>query len=53
MLELLNQKNLHLPVSMLGYGDHFIEHGPQSVLWQNAGIDSAGIAAAALALVSN
>ncbi len=53
VLELLNQKNLHLPVSMLGYGDHFIEHGPQSVLWQNAGIDSAGIAAAALALVRN
>ncbi len=51
VLELLNQKGLRPPVTMLGYEDNFIEHGPQSVLWHNAGIDSEGIVAAALTLV--
>ncbi|MGE4403863.1 MAG: transketolase C-terminal domain-containing protein, partial [Desulfobulbus sp.] len=53
ILELLNQKGLRLPTTLLGYGDTFIEHGPQSVLWHNAGIDAEGIAKAALALVKD
>ena len=51
VLELLQQNALHLPVTMLGFGDQFIEHGPQSVLWHNAGIDAEGIAAAVHSLV--
>jgi len=51
VLELLHQNGLCLPVTMLGFGDQFVEHGPQSVLWHNAGIDSEGIASAAFSLV--
>ncbi len=37
--------------AVLGYPDHFIEHGPQKILWQESGIDSAGIVRAALELM--
>ncbi len=43
VLQLLNERGLHLPVRILGYGDTFIEHGPQATLWNNAGIDADGI----------
>ncbi len=43
VLQLLNQRGLHLPVRILGYDDTFIEHGPQATLWHNAGLDSDGI----------
>ena len=51
VLELFNQNRLHLPVTTLGYTDMFIEHGPQAVLWKNAGIDPEGIARAAISLM--
>nr|WP_320011830.1 1-deoxy-D-xylulose-5-phosphate synthase [uncultured Desulfobulbus sp.] len=53
VLELLQHNGLHLPVKMLGYSDAFVEHGPQAILWKNAGIDSKGIAQAAVELVKN
>lgn len=43
VLQLLNEQGLHLPVTILGYGDTFIEHGPQATLWRNADIDTDGI----------
>jgi 1-deoxy-D-xylulose-5-phosphate synthase len=51
VLQLLNQRGLFLPCSTLGYADNFIEHGPQSTLWRNAGIDADGIVQAAAALM--
>ena len=43
VLQLLNERGLHLPVKILGYADSFVEHGPQATLWNNAGIDADGI----------
>jgi 1-deoxy-D-xylulose-5-phosphate synthase len=51
VLEALNERGLHLPIRMLGYADRFIEHGPQAVLWQAAGIDADGIVRSALDLL--
>ena len=51
VLEVLNERGLHLPVQRLGYVDRFIEHGPQAVLWQAAGIDADGIARSVLDLL--
>ena len=51
VLEALNERGLHLPVRRLGYEDRFIEHGPQAVLWQAAGIDADGIARSVLDLL--
>jgi 1-deoxy-D-xylulose-5-phosphate synthase len=51
VLQLLNERGLHLPVKILGYGDTFIEHGPQATLWNNAGIDADGIVKSVLELV--
>ena len=51
VLELLNARGLHLPVRMLGYPDRFIEHGPQAVLWREAGIDADGIVRAVIDLL--
>jgi len=28
---------------LLGYGNTFIEQGPQALLWKDAGLDTAGI----------
>ena len=51
VLEVLNERGLHLPVHRLGYEDRFIEHGPQAVLWRAAGIDADGIARSVLDLL--
>ena len=51
VLEVLNERGLHLPVRRLGYEDRFIEHGPQAVLWRAAGIDADGIARSVLDLL--
>jgi 1-deoxy-D-xylulose-5-phosphate synthase len=51
VLQLLNEQGLHLPVKILGYGDTFTEHGPQTTLWGNAGIDAEGILQSVLQLV--
>ena len=51
VLEVLNERGLHLPVQRLGYEDRFIEHGPQAVLWRAAGIDADGIARSVLDLL--
>jgi 1-deoxy-D-xylulose-5-phosphate synthase len=51
VLQLLNEHSLHLPCVILGYPDHFVEHGPQSVLWANSGIDTDGIVRSAQALL--
>ncbi len=51
VVQLLQEQGLCLPVRSLGYGDAFIDQGPQRVLWQQAGIDSAGIVRSALALL--
>jgi len=51
ILQLLNEHGLHLPVKILGYGDTFIEHGPQATLWDNAGIDTDGIVRSVLDLM--
>ncbi len=51
VVQLLQERDLLLPVRTLGYPDTFIEHGPQATLWANTGIDAAGIARTATALV--
>ncbi|WP_028582927.1 1-deoxy-D-xylulose-5-phosphate synthase [Desulfogranum mediterraneum] len=51
VLQMLNQRGISLPLATLGYPDHFIEQGPQEVLWQEAGIDPAGIIRAALKMI--
>ncbi len=51
VLQLLNEQGLYLPVKILGYNDTFIEHGPQSTLWNNAGIDTEGIVRSVLELM--
>ena len=51
VLQLLNERDLQFPVRMLGYGDHFIEHGPQALLWREAGIDADGIVQSVLELL--
>ncbi|NIA05327.1 MAG: 1-deoxy-D-xylulose-5-phosphate synthase, partial [Proteobacteria bacterium] len=48
VLQLLCERHLRIPVRLLGYGNTFIEHAPQSLLWKNNGIDTAGIIKATL-----
>ncbi|HDL98485.1 MAG TPA: 1-deoxy-D-xylulose-5-phosphate synthase, partial [Desulfobacteraceae bacterium] len=48
VLQLLSERHLQVPVRLLGYGNTFIEHAPQSLLWKNNGIDTAGIIKATL-----
>lgn len=43
VLETLSRRGIQVPLTSLGYQSSFIEHGPQQVLWQNAGIDERGI----------
>lgn len=50
VLQMLNQESIHVPLRSLGYPSTFVEHGPQSILWENAGIDTPGIVRAALEL---
>ena len=51
VLHLLNQRGLHVPITLLGYDDAFVEHGPQPTLWRSAGIDADGIVLAATELM--
>ena len=44
VLEMLSQLGLHVPVTILGYDDAFVEQGPQPTLWADAGLDTDGIA---------
>ena len=53
VLQMLAERGLRPPLTMLGYGDGFIEQGPQSVLWREAGIDADGIVHAALAMLQD
>jgi 1-deoxy-D-xylulose-5-phosphate synthase len=48
VLQMLNEQHQRVPVRILGYGNKFIEHGPQPILWSNAGIDTPGIINATL-----
>ncbi len=43
ILQMLAELHIHLPIRLLGYGNTFIEQGPQATLWKDAGIDAAGI----------
>jgi len=48
ILQMLAELHLNIPVRLLGYGNTFIEQGPQQTLWKDAGIDAAGILHGAL-----
>jgi 1-deoxy-D-xylulose-5-phosphate synthase len=43
VLQLLSEVHLRVPVRLLGYGNTFIEHAPQQILWKNHGLDVSGI----------
>ncbi|MDH3330387.1 MAG: 1-deoxy-D-xylulose-5-phosphate synthase, partial [Desulfobulbaceae bacterium] len=43
VLQLLGEVHLNIPVRTLGYGNKFIEHAPQDILWKNNGLDVSGI----------
>jgi len=43
VLQLLAEVHLNIPVRTLGYGNKFIEHAPQNILWKNNGLDVSGI----------
>ncbi|MDD3617876.1 MAG: 1-deoxy-D-xylulose-5-phosphate synthase [Desulfobulbaceae bacterium] len=43
VLQMLSELHLRVPVRLLGYGNTFIEHAPQNILWKNNGIDVSGI----------
>ncbi len=52
VLELLSENKLFtIKTNLLGYQDHFIEHGPQKTLWKNAHLDSPAIINAAMELM--
>jgi len=51
VLELLHDNDLLVPVKRLGLPDHFVGHGDARVQKARFGLDAAGIAAAARALV--
>lgn len=52
VLELLTGNNLsHIRVNILGYGDRFMEHGTQEILWRKGHIDSPAIINAAMELM--
>ncbi len=52
VLELLAGNNLsHIRVNILGYGDRFMEHGTQEILWRKGHIDSPAIINAAMELM--
>jgi len=52
VLELLAANNLsHIMVNILGYGDRFMEHGPQEILWRKGHIDGPAIINAAMELM--
>ena len=43
VMQSLYERGVFVPVKVLGYGDAFIEQGPQAALWREAGIDTEGI----------
>jgi len=52
VLELLAGSNhLHVRVNVLGYGDRFMEHGPQEILWKKGQIDVPAIINGAMELM--
>ncbi len=53
ILELLSGRQLHdVQTTLLGYADSFVEHGPQTTLWKNSGIDTPAIVRAALRIMN-
>lgn len=48
VLQMLAELHIRVPVRLLGYGNKFVEHAPQHVLWKNSGIDTPGIINATL-----
>ena len=48
VLQLLSEMHLRVPVRVLGYGNTFLEHAPQNILWKNSGLDTSGIIKATL-----
>ncbi len=51
ILELFSRRGLYsVQTCMLGHPDHFVEHGPQSTLWENSQIDASSIIQAAIKL---
>ena len=42
------EMHLRVPVRLLGYGNTFLEHAPQNILWKNSGLDTSGIIKATL-----
>ncbi|MBE7414249.1 MAG: 1-deoxy-D-xylulose-5-phosphate synthase [Deltaproteobacteria bacterium] len=52
VLELLEERGVHVPVKRLGVPDEFIEHGSQEELRARLGLTAEGIEAAAKALVA-
>jgi 1-deoxy-D-xylulose-5-phosphate synthase len=54
VLEMLStQKLFAVKTHLLGYPDHFIEHGPQKTLWKNSKLDSPSIINAAMELMKS
>ena len=54
VLELLSKSKLFgVKTHLLGYPDHFIEHGPQETLWKNSKLDSPSIISAAMELLKD
>ncbi len=52
VLELLSHRQLYsVKTCLLGYPDHFVEHGPQKTLWKNNQIDSPAIVQAAIKII--
>ena len=52
VLEILSAAKLFsVKTHLLGHPDHFIEHGPQKILWKNSKIDSPAIINAAMELM--
>ncbi len=54
VLELLSENKLYtIKTTLLAHPDHFIEHGPQEILWKNSHLDSPSIISAAMELMKN
>ncbi len=52
ILELFSEQKLFgIKTQLLGYPDHFIEHGPQKTLWKNSKLDSPSIINTAMELM--
>jgi 1-deoxy-D-xylulose-5-phosphate synthase len=55
VMELLSRRGLsgQVQIRLLGYPDHFMEHGPQEILYRNGKVDLPAITTAALELVGH